>query len=130
VVSKVSCARDLLSFVDTSAATLLDAGVWSTCPVSAVHRPGTQAAEHPGGCTAGSTPTDGIAKLINPEIRGWMECYGACCISGPVPVLRRIDTYLLRWIMKKYKKHSSWKKASRKLEDAAAAKPRYFAHWA
>ena len=43
-------------------------------------------------------------------------------------MLQRINTYLLRWIMKKYKKHSTWKKAIRVLADAAANRPRYFAH--
>jgi RNA-directed DNA polymerase len=78
------------------------------------------------------TSSDGreIAKLINPKIRGWVAYYGAFYPSALYPVLRRINTYLLRWIMKKYKKHSTWKKAIRKLADAAAAKPRYFAHWA
>jgi RNA-directed DNA polymerase len=78
------------------------------------------------------TSSDGreIAKLINPKIRGWVAYYGAFYPSALYPVLRRINTCLLRWIMKKYKKHSTWKKATRKLADAAAAKPRYFAHWA
>ncbi len=78
------------------------------------------------------TSSDGreIAKLINPKIRGWVAYYGAFYPSALYPVLRRINTYLLRWIMKKYKKHSTWKKAIRKLAGAAAAKPRYFAHWA
>jgi group II intron reverse transcriptase/maturase len=71
-----------------------------------------------------------IAKLINPKVRGWMGYYGAFYGSALHPVLRRINTYLLRWIMSKYKKHSSWTKATRKLADAAAAKPQYFAHWA
>jgi RNA-directed DNA polymerase len=44
-------------------------------------------------------------------------------------VLRRINTCLLRWVMNKYK-HRSWKKAIRLLSDAAASRPRYFAHWA
>jgi group II intron reverse transcriptase/maturase len=71
-----------------------------------------------------------IAKLINPKVRGWMGYYGAFYGSALHPVLRRINTYLLRWIMSKYKKRSSWTKATRKLADAAAAKPQYFAHWA
>jgi len=71
-----------------------------------------------------------IAKLINPKIRGWMAYYGAFCPSALYPVLQRISTCLLRWIMKKYKKHSTWKKATKVLADAAANRPRYFAHWA
>jgi RNA-directed DNA polymerase len=71
-----------------------------------------------------------IAELINPEVRGWMAYYGTFYPSALYPVLRRINTYLLRWVMNKYKKHSTWKKAARMLSHAAAAKPRYFAHWA
>jgi RNA-directed DNA polymerase len=71
-----------------------------------------------------------IAKLVNPKIRGWMAYYGAFCPSALYPVLQRINTYLLRWIMKKYKKHSTWKKATKVLAGVAANRPRYFAHWA
>ncbi len=71
-----------------------------------------------------------IAKLINPKIRGWMAYYGACYTSALYPVLRRINTYLMRWIMNKYRKWRTWKKAARALMDAAATRPRYFAHWA
>ncbi|MHB8185405.1 MAG: hypothetical protein ACYDDU_04825 [Dermatophilaceae bacterium] len=46
------------------------------------------------------------------------------------PVLHRINTSLLRWIMKKYKKLRTWKKAIRSMRNAAASQPRYFAHWA
>jgi RNA-directed DNA polymerase len=71
-----------------------------------------------------------IAKLVNPKIRGWMAYYGAFCPSALYPVLQRINTYLLRWIMKKHKKHSTWKKATKVLAGVAANRPRYFAHWA
>ena len=46
------------------------------------------------------------------------------------PVLRRINTYLLRWVMNKYRNRSTWKKATRTLMEAADRRPRYFAHWA
>jgi hypothetical protein len=36
----------------------------------------------------------------------------------------------MRWLMNKYKKHRTWKKAIRAWSDAAAAWPRYFTHWA
>ena len=45
-------------------------------------------------------------------------------------MLRRIGTYLLRWVMNKYKKWHTWKKATRALTEAAARRPQYFAHWA
>jgi group II intron reverse transcriptase/maturase len=71
-----------------------------------------------------------IAKLINPKIRGWMAYYGAFYPSALHPVLRRINTYLMRWVMNKYKKWRTWKKATKALMNAAATRPRYFAHWA
>ncbi|MGD0241463.1 MAG: group II intron reverse transcriptase/maturase [Streptosporangiaceae bacterium] len=71
-----------------------------------------------------------IARLINPKVRGWMTYYGEFNRAALYPLLRRINTYLLRWIMRKYKKHSTWKKAIKMLAEAAANRPRYFAHWA
>lgn len=71
-----------------------------------------------------------IAKLVNPKIRGWMAYYGAFYRSELYPVLRRINTYLLRWIMNKYRKWRTWKKAIKVLRQAAREQPRYFAHWA
>jgi hypothetical protein len=59
-----------------------------------------------------------------------MACYGAFYRSALYPVLRRINTYLLRWVMNKYKSSGAGRKAIRLLSDAAANRPRYFAHWA
>jgi group II intron reverse transcriptase/maturase len=72
---------------------------------------------------------DEIARWINPKIRGWMTYYGAFYHTALHPVLYRINTYLLRWIMNKYKKLRTWKKAVRSMAEAAAGRPRYFAHW-
>jgi RNA-directed DNA polymerase len=49
----------------------------------------------------GSTAED-LAELINPVVRGWMAYYGAFYRTALYPVLHRINTYLLRWIMKNY----------------------------
>jgi group II intron reverse transcriptase/maturase len=75
------------------------------------------------------TPAD-IARWINPKIRGWMTYYGAFYRSALYPLLRRINAYLMRWLMNKYKRHRTWKKAIRAWSGMAAAWPRYFAHWA
>ena len=77
----------------------------------------------------GSTVAD-IARMINPVVRGWMAYYGAFYRTALYPVLHRINTYLLRWIMNKYKKLRTWKKAIQSMRQAAASQPRYFAHWA
>ena len=36
-------------------------------------------------------------------------------------MLHRINTYLMRWIMKKYKKLRTWKKATRSMAEAATS---------
>jgi RNA-directed DNA polymerase len=53
----------------------------------------------PGGFGA----TADIARWINPKVRGWMTYYGAFCRSELYPLLRRINTHLMRWLMNKYK---------------------------
>ena len=50
-----------------------------------------------------------------------MTYYGAFYRSALYPVLRRINTYLLRWVMNKYRNTSTWKKATRTLAEAAAS---------
>ncbi|WP_225850298.1 group II intron reverse transcriptase/maturase [Streptomyces sp. HPF1205] len=70
-----------------------------------------------------------LARWINPIVRGWMAYYGSFYRQGLAPLLHRINTYLLRWIMNKYKRLRSWKKAVRAMRDAIARQPRYFAHW-
>jgi group II intron reverse transcriptase/maturase len=77
----------------------------------------------------GSTEAD-LARMINPVVRGWMAYYGAFHRSALYPVLHRINTYLLRWIRKKYRKLQTWKKAIQAMDAARVRQPRYFAHWA
>ena len=77
----------------------------------------------------GSTAAD-LAQMINPVVRGWMSYYGAFYRRALYPVLHRINTYLLRWLMKKYKRLRTWKKATGSMRDAVKRRPRYFAHWA
>jgi RNA-directed DNA polymerase len=71
-----------------------------------------------------------LARLINPVVRGWMAYYGAFYRSALYPLLHRINTYVLRWIMAKYRKLRTWKQALRAMRDAIRRQPRYFAHWA
>lgn len=77
----------------------------------------------------GSTAAD-LARMINPVVRGWMAYYGAFYRTALHPLLHRINTYLLRWIMNKYKKLRTWRKAIQSMRDAIKQRPRYFAHWA
>jgi hypothetical protein len=70
-----------------------------------------------------------IARWINPKVRGWMTYYGAFYRSELYSLLRRVNAYLLRWLMNKYKRHRTWKKAVRAWSEVAKRWPRYFAHW-
>ena len=52
-----------------------------------------------------------LAREINPVVRGWMQYYGAFYRSALLPLLRRVNSYLMRWLRKKYKRLASKKKA-------------------
>lgn len=45
-----------------------------------------------------------FAAIINTVVRGWLNYYGRFYRSELKPVLRRINTYLIRWAMNKYKR--------------------------
>ena len=71
-----------------------------------------------------------LATRINPIVRGWMQYYGAFYRSALHPFLRRINTYLLRWIRKKHKRLRSFKRAKACWQRLTSQNPRLFAHWA
>jgi group II intron reverse transcriptase/maturase len=71
-----------------------------------------------------------LARWINPIVRGWMQYYGAFNRSALYGLLRRINTYLVRWLRKKYKRLRSLKKAKAAWQRLTRQYPRTFAHWA
>lgn len=70
-----------------------------------------------------------LAARINPVVRGWMSYYGAFYRSALYPVLGRINSYLMRWLRKKFRRFRGWKKARGAWEKAVTARPQFFAHW-
>jgi hypothetical protein len=44
-----------------------------------------------------------LARMINPVVRGWVSYYGRFYHSALSQLLHRINTYLLGWIMQKYR---------------------------
>ena len=80
--------------------------------------------------TAGAAGGPGKPTGSNPGRAPRSDPTGAFYRSALYPLFRRINTYLLRWSMKKYKKLRSWGKAIRAMAEAAGNQPRYFAHWA
>jgi RNA-directed DNA polymerase len=71
-----------------------------------------------------------LARMINPIIRGWMQYYGAFYRSALSTLLARINTYLMRWTRKKYRRLRPRKKTRAAWQRITSQHPRYFAHWA
>jgi RNA-directed DNA polymerase len=70
-----------------------------------------------------------LARAINPIVRGWMQYYGAFYHSALSPLLRRINTYLMRWLRRKYKRLRGARKARRCWQQIITRCPLLFAHW-
>ncbi|PZG03831.1 group II intron reverse transcriptase/maturase [Micromonospora craterilacus] len=71
-----------------------------------------------------------LARRINPIVRGWLQYYGAYYRSALLPLLERINAYLVRWIRKKYKRLRPFRKAQQCWQRITRQHPRLFAHWA
>jgi RNA-directed DNA polymerase len=70
-----------------------------------------------------------LARKINPVVRGWMNYYGAFYRSALYRFLARINTYLVRWIRKKYQRFQARRAAHQAWLRAVRGYPRLFAHW-
>ncbi len=71
-----------------------------------------------------------LAAFINPIVRGWINYYGRFYRSRLIPVLDRINAYLVRWAMWKYKRlRRSPRRAVNFLAKIARSQPALFAHW-
>ena len=73
--------------------------------------------------------SEGLARKINPIVRGWMSYYGAFNKWELFPLLKRINSYLMRWMRNKYERLRSAKKAQRVWDEGVRKQPRYFAQW-
>ncbi|MER5426069.1 group II intron maturase-specific domain-containing protein [Streptosporangium roseum] len=70
-----------------------------------------------------------LAKAINPIVQGWMRYCGAFYRTALYPFLERINSYLMRWIRKKYRRLRTIKKALRAFQNAVRSCPAMFRHW-
>lgn len=76
------------------------------------------------------TPLAEIAREINMIVRGWINYYGRFHPSQLTRSLQRIDEYLMRWAMRKFKRlkgrpMQAWKF----LAGVSSREPGLFAHW-
>lgn len=78
---------------------------------------------------SGLTLTD-LARHINPVVRGWINYYGRFYRSWLLRSLDRINWYLMRWAMRKYKRLRYRPQAAWQLVNSARKRqPELFAHW-
>ncbi len=77
----------------------------------------------------GLTLTD-LARSINPIVRGWINYYGRFYGSQLLRSLDRINEYLMRWAMRKYKRLRRRPKVAWELVASARKRqPDLFVHW-
>jgi RNA-directed DNA polymerase len=72
---------------------------------------------------------DELATMINPVVVGWMNYYGRFYRSRLTPLLQRINTYLMRWAGKKYKRLRSYRRFQSWWFGIIDREPELFTHW-
>ena len=71
-----------------------------------------------------------MAKEVNEVTRGWINYYGRYYRTELTPTLQRINVYLVRWAMRKFKRlHGHPARAWRLLAAIAKREPNLFEHW-
>jgi hypothetical protein len=71
-----------------------------------------------------------FAAIVNPIVRGWLNYYGRFFRSVLSPVLRRINVYLVRWALNKYKRLRGHPARARAwLVGVYWREPDLFEHW-
>ena len=71
-----------------------------------------------------------LAQEVNMTVRGWINYYGRFYPSALCPSLNRINDYLVRWVVQKYKRYrGKWRRAREALRKAEKLYPLLFAHW-
>lgn len=71
-----------------------------------------------------------FASMLNPLVQGWVNYYGRFYRSELRPILRRINAYLIRWAMGKYKRLRNRPSRARNwLIKVFHNQPELFAHW-
>jgi RNA-directed DNA polymerase len=70
-----------------------------------------------------------LAEAINPIVRGWMNYWGRFGQTQMHPLLKRINTYLVRWAQRKYKRLRAFKRLKAWWDGVTNRDPGLFAHW-
>jgi len=73
---------------------------------------------------------DDLARMFNSIVQGWINYYGRFYRSELLYFLRRLNTHLVRWANRKYKRlKRRERRAMAWLAEIARRSPRLFAHW-
>src|SRR5260370_8134277 len=75
-----------------------------------------------------ATELQDLAAWINPIVRGWMTYYGRYYRTALDRLLRRINTYLMRWAQQKNRRLRPFRKALRWWKALTQRQPPLFAH--
>jgi RNA-directed DNA polymerase len=71
-----------------------------------------------------------LAQIVNPSVQGWYNYYGRFYKSELKAHLRDINTYLVRWVMRKFKRFRGHPtRAKEWLRGVAQRTPTLFVHW-
>ena len=71
-----------------------------------------------------------LAKMTNSIVQGWVNYYGHYYKSALYQVLRGIERYLVRWVMRKYKRFRGHKTSAKMwLRRIKIRDPAMFVHW-
>lgn len=71
-----------------------------------------------------------LARMFNAKVQGWINYYGRYYKSAMYPILRNIERFLARWVMRKYKRYQHHKQRARFwLGRVRKREPKLFVHW-
>lgn len=70
-----------------------------------------------------------LARRVNPVVAGWINYYSRFRPWELIPLVMRINAYLVRWIRRKYKRLAGFKKAKNCFQGITQRYPGMFAHW-
>jgi RNA-directed DNA polymerase len=76
-----------------------------------------------------TTSLNELAKTINPIVAGWINYYGLFGRVQMYPLLRRVNTYLMRWARNKYKRLRGYKRFHQWWTGLLDREPELFTHW-
>lgn len=77
-----------------------------------------------------TTNLEDLAEWINPIVRGWMNYYGEFNRFEMYSLLQRINTYLMRWARKKFRRLRTYKRFKAWWQGLVARQSEMFDHWA